>query len=176
MPQSSRQACLRVAEKAVAHLRSTLRALMSHFWVAFVPATCALPACPTDCTRLHLLHAVWASVAQTRGRRQGLYFDPWTGAPRLDTAALHYALQLVANLTAAAAPQTRAGLPGAAAACGVGTAAAAADDGCMCTSAADINADSTPLSTCSCAVTLKAGTDHMQVGGPQTGCVAWRLR
>ena len=64
-----------------------------------------LPACPTDCTRLHLLHAVWASVAQTRGRRQGLYFDPWTGAPRLDTAALHYALQLVANLTAAAAPQ-----------------------------------------------------------------------
>ncbi|KAG2442677.1 hypothetical protein HXX76_002760 [Chlamydomonas incerta] len=83
------------------------------------PHALCLPAGP-DCTRLHLLHAVWASVAQTRGRRQGMYFDPWTGAPRLDTAALRYALQLLANLTAWAAPQPAVGGPG----CGVGGLAA----------------------------------------------------
>ncbi|KAG2450151.1 hypothetical protein HYH02_000253 [Chlamydomonas schloesseri] len=124
------------------------------------PHALCLPAGP-DCTQLHLLHAVWASVAQTRGRRQGLYFDPWTGAPRLDTAALRYALQLLANLSAAAAPpqprQTSAPAPADGATCDTG-------DMCACPYAADTAARvDAALSGCSCAVTIAAGAERMQV-------------
>ncbi|KAG2500014.1 hypothetical protein HYH03_002296 [Edaphochlamys debaryana] len=70
-----------------------------------------LPLGP-DCTHLHLLSAVWASVAQTRSRRQGLAFDPWAGAPRIDTAGLRYALELLANLTRHSEPSWRQQGPG----------------------------------------------------------------
>ncbi|KXZ56879.1 hypothetical protein GPECTOR_1g793 [Gonium pectorale] len=72
------------------------------------PHALCLPAGP-DCSRLHVLDALWASVAQTRGRQQGLHFNPWDGRPRLDTAALRYSLQLLANLSAMAAPEGSAG-------------------------------------------------------------------
>lgn len=70
-------------------------------------------SCPADCSWLPLLHAVWGSVALTGCQMQGLLFDPSDLQPRLHTAALSHALQLLANLSAAAAPDDQLGPGGA---------------------------------------------------------------
>ncbi len=68
---------------------------------------------PTDCSWLPLLHAVWGSVALTGCQTQGMLFDPSDLRPRLHTAALSHTLQLLANLSAAAAPDDQWGPGGA---------------------------------------------------------------
>ncbi|KAG2500013.1 hypothetical protein HYH03_002295 [Edaphochlamys debaryana] len=109
------------------------------------PHAFCLPLGP-DCTHLHLLSAVWASVAQTRSRRQGLAFDPWAGAPRIDTAGLRYALELLANLSRHSEPSWRQQGPGGSG-CGSG-------------------ASNSPFTSGACALTLATAALSAELSNP----------
>jgi hypothetical protein len=68
--------------------------------------------CAADCSRLHLLHAVWSATGQTTGLKQGLYFNPSNGTPRVGSRAFSYSLEILLQLAQKAAPLGSAGPDG----------------------------------------------------------------